>query len=98
MIYEIRTNTGAPVRAVFEGEVKTIMDISGTYLVIIKHGEYFTAYQNLRTVNVSKGQKVSTKQMLGTVALDPSTGDATTIFTLSKSSTFVDPRLWLAPN
>ncbi|MEB0260467.1 MULTISPECIES: peptidoglycan DD-metalloendopeptidase family protein [unclassified Mucilaginibacter] len=96
--YEIRTNTGAPVRAVFEGEVKTIMDISGTYLVIIKHGEYFTAYQNLRTVNVSKGQKVSTKQMLGTVALDPSTGDATTIFTLSKSSTFVDPRLWLAPN
>ncbi|MET3978368.1 septal ring factor EnvC (AmiA/AmiB activator) [Mucilaginibacter sp. UYP25] len=96
--YEIRTNTGAAVRAVFEGEVKTIMDISGTYLVIIKHGEYFTAYQNLRTVNVSKGQKVSTKQMLGTVALDPSTGDATTIFTLSKSSTFVNPKLWLAPN
>ncbi|GGH16624.1 murein hydrolase activator EnvC family protein [Mucilaginibacter phyllosphaerae] len=96
--YEIRTNTGAAVRAVFEGEVKTIMDISGTYLVVIKHGEYFTAYQNLRTVNVAKGQKVSTKQTIGTVALDPSTGDATTIFTLSKGTNFVDPRLWLAPN
>ncbi|WP_121248300.1 peptidoglycan DD-metalloendopeptidase family protein [Mucilaginibacter phyllosphaerae] len=96
--YEIRTNTGAAVRAVFEGEVKTIMDISGSYLVVIKHGEYFTAYQNLRTVNVSKGQKVSTKQTIGTVALDPSTGDATTIFTLSKGTSFVDPRLWLAPN
>ncbi|MES2266434.1 MAG: peptidoglycan DD-metalloendopeptidase family protein [Bacteroidota bacterium] len=96
--YEIRTNTGAAVRAVFEGEVVTIMDISGTYLVVIKHGEYFTAYQNLRTVNVSRGQKVSTKQNIGTVALDPSTGDATTIFTLSKGKIFNDPRQWLAPN
>ncbi|QHS54571.1 peptidoglycan DD-metalloendopeptidase family protein [Mucilaginibacter sp. 14171R-50] len=96
--YEIRTNTGAPVRAVFEGEVKTVMDISGSFLVVINHGEYFTAYQNLKTVNVSKGQKVSTKQTIGTVALDPATGDATTIFTLSKGTTFVDPRLWLAPN
>jgi septal ring factor EnvC (AmiA/AmiB activator) len=96
--YEIRTSTGAPVRAVFDGEVKTIMDISGSYLVVIKHGEYFTAYQNLRTVNVSKGQKVSTKQTIGSVALDPSTGDATLIFTLTKGTSFVDPRLWLAPN
>ncbi|RYU86172.1 peptidase M23 [Mucilaginibacter terrigena] len=96
--YEIRTNTGAAVRAVFEGEVRTIMDISGTYLVVIKHGEYFTAYQNLRTVNVAKGQKVSTKQTIGTVAVDASTGDATIIFQLYKDKGFVDPRLWLAPN
>lgn len=96
--YEIRTNTGAAVRSVFEGEVSRVQDIAGAYLVIIKHGEYFTAYQNLKSVSVAVGQKVGTKQTIGTVALDPSTGDATTIFTLSKGKDFVDPRLWLAPN
>jgi septal ring factor EnvC (AmiA/AmiB activator) len=96
--YEIRTSTGAPVRSVFDGTVSRVQDIAGAYLVIISHGEYFTAYQNLKSVNVAVGQKVATKQTIGTVALDPSTGDATTIFTLSKGTTFVDPRLWLAPN
>jgi septal ring factor EnvC (AmiA/AmiB activator) len=96
--YEIRTNPGASVRAVFEGEVKRIIDVIGTSLVIIKHGEYFTAYSNLKSVSVSVGQKVSTKQVIGTVAIDPSTGDATVNFSLSKGTAFVDPRLWLAPN
>jgi septal ring factor EnvC (AmiA/AmiB activator) len=96
--YEIRTNTGAPVRAIFDGEVKTIMDIGGSYLVVIIHGEYFTGYQNLKTVNVSKGQKVSTKQNIGTVALDPLSGDATLIFSINKGKEFVDPKFWLAPN
>jgi septal ring factor EnvC (AmiA/AmiB activator) len=96
--YEIRTNPGAAVRAVFEGEVKRIIDVIGTSLVIIKHGEYFTAYSNLKSVSVSVGQKVSTKQVIGTVAIDPSTGDATVNFSLSKGTAFVDPRLWLAPN
>jgi septal ring factor EnvC (AmiA/AmiB activator) len=45
--YEIRAASGAAVRAVFDGTVKRVMDISGTYLVIINHGEYFTSYSNL---------------------------------------------------
>ncbi|MBK0381213.1 murein hydrolase activator EnvC family protein [Mucilaginibacter segetis] len=96
--YEIRTGDGAAVRAVFDGEVINITDVSGTYLVIIRHGEYFTSYQNLRTVVVSKGQKVNTKQTLGTVATDPSSGEAEVIFGLTKGVTSVDPKLWLTPN
>jgi septal ring factor EnvC (AmiA/AmiB activator) len=96
--WEIRAGAGAPVRAVFDGEVKRVMDISGTYLVIINHGEYFTSYSNLRTVSVSAGQKVTTKQTIGTVATDQLSGESSINFTLNKGKTFVDPKVWLTPN
>lgn len=94
--YDIATNPGAPVRAVFEGEVNIVSDVMGTFLVVIKHGEYFTAYSNLKSTNVSKGQKVSTKQVLGTVDTDSSTGDTEVHFELWKGTTPVNPSVWLA--
>jgi len=94
--WDIRTNNSASVRAVFEGQVKTIQNISGTYLVVIQHGEYFTAYSNLRSCMVKEGQKVSTKQAIGIVATDSSTGEAIVNFSLYKGTTPVDPRIWLA--
>ncbi|MFD0794576.1 murein hydrolase activator EnvC family protein [Mucilaginibacter litoreus] len=96
--YEIRTNPNSAVRVVFEGEVRSVVDVAGAYLVVVKHGEYFTSYSNLKSVSVSVGQKVSTKQTIGTVAIDPATGDATMTFTLNKGREFVNPRLWLAPD
>lgn len=94
----IKTNAGASVRAVFQGEVSSIINVSGTWLVVIKHGEYFTAYSNLRSYTVKAGQKVSTKQVIGTVATDSSIGEAIVDFALYKGKTPVDPRIWLAPN
>jgi septal ring factor EnvC (AmiA/AmiB activator) len=96
--WDIRTNSGASVRAVFQGEVKSIQNISGTFLVVIQHGEYFTAYSNLKSFSVKEGQKVSTKQAIGTVATDPSTGEAVVSFDLYKGKTPVNPKIWLAPN
>jgi septal ring factor EnvC (AmiA/AmiB activator) len=96
--WDIKTSQGASVRAVFQGEVSNVKDVSGTYLVVIKHGEYFTAYSNLRSVTIRAGQKVTTKQVIGTVATDPSTGEAIVGFQLWKGTTPVNPRIWLAPN
>jgi septal ring factor EnvC (AmiA/AmiB activator) len=93
---DIKSNPGANVRAVFEGDVIKVVDISGTYLVLIRHGEYFTAYSNLKSVNVSKGQKVSTRQAIGTVATDATTGETSVHFDLYKGITPVNPKLWLA--
>lgn len=95
---DIRTNAGSNVRAVFEGEVIRVVDVSGTYLVMIKHGEYFTVYGNLRSVSVARGQKVSTKQSLGVVATDPSTGETEVNFDIYKVKDAQNPKLWLAPN
>ena len=95
---DIKSNPGANVRAVFEGTVVKVADISGTYLVLIKHGEYFTAYSNLRSASVAKGDKVSTKQVIGTVATDPTSGITDVHFDLTRGTTYLDPKGWLTPN
>ncbi|MDB5116085.1 MAG: peptidase [Mucilaginibacter sp.] len=93
---DIKTNSGATVRAVFDGQVTQVQNVLGTYLVIIKHGEYYTAYSNLRSVTVGQGQKISTKQAIGSVATDASTGETQVHFELYKAGTAVDPKNWLA--
>jgi septal ring factor EnvC (AmiA/AmiB activator) len=96
--WDIKTNLGASVRAVFQGEVKKVKDVEGTYLVVVQHGEYFTAYSNLKSVSVKAGQKVSTKQVIGAVATDPSTGEAVLSFSLYKGTNPVNPKIWLTSN
>ena len=91
--WTIKTNAGAPVRTIFEGTVTTVIEIVGSTVVIIKHGEYFTAYKNLSSVSVSKGQKLTTKQTIGTAD-----GQAEIEFHIYKSSQEQDPKYWLAPN
>lgn len=93
---DIKTSSGAPVRAVFDGEVRTVANISGTYLLIIEHGEYFTVYSNLHSVSVARGQKVSTRQTVGTAATDPTTGETSIGFELHKGKAAVNPKIWLA--
>lgn len=93
---EIRTSSGSAVRVVFEGEVKKIQDVLGTYIIVVQHGEYFTAYSNLKSTSVRVGQKVTTKQTVGTVATDPSTGETVVKFALYKVGTAVNPETWLA--
>ncbi|MFI5160066.1 MAG: murein hydrolase activator EnvC family protein [Sphingobacteriales bacterium] len=92
---EIKTNGGAPVRAVFEGKVASINNVYGTYTVIVIHGEYFTAYSNLKSVSVSNGQKLNTKQMVGTVATDPTNGESIVQFSIYKGINPVNPKQWL---
>jgi septal ring factor EnvC (AmiA/AmiB activator) len=94
---EIKTNENAPVRVIFDGKVQAVENIYGTYLVVVNHGAYFTAYSNLKSVSVSKGQKLSTKQLIGTAATDATTGDPTVLFSLYKGTEPVNPESWLKP-
>ena len=68
---DIRTDVSASVRCLFEGKVVGILN-NPTFknAIIISHGEYFTVYSKLASVNVSKGQKISTKQILGSAYTD----------------------------
>jgi septal ring factor EnvC (AmiA/AmiB activator) len=95
---DIKTNNGASVRAVFEGKVASVKNVYGTYMVLIIHGEYFTVYSNLRSVSVAKGDKVNTKQNIGTVANDSSTGIPEVHFEIYRVKEVVNPKSWLAPN
>ncbi len=65
---DIQTAPGSTARVVFEGEVTNIFSTGDNYSVMVKHANYFTVYNNLTNVQVTKGQQVSVKQVLGTVA------------------------------
>jgi murein hydrolase activator len=67
----ITTEAGAKVRAIFNGEVSRVFGITGgNTAVIIRHGKYLSVYSNLREVTVKKGDKIATKQTIGTVYTD----------------------------
>lgn len=93
---DIKTNPGSTVRAVFEGEVTGVQNIGSIYVVVIRHGEYFTVYSNLKSASVSRGQKVSVKQPVGIVATDPVDGTTEAHFEVWKGVTPVNPSTWLA--
>ncbi|MCQ2292163.1 MAG: peptidoglycan DD-metalloendopeptidase family protein [Bacteroidales bacterium] len=93
---DIMTDAGCAVRAVFQGEVSAVMDVMGTKVVMIRHGEYISVYQNMATVSVSKGAKVSTKQSIGTVAKNSATNTYELHFELWKNDSYLNPNSWLA--
>jgi septal ring factor EnvC (AmiA/AmiB activator) len=67
---DISSPKGASVRAVFEGEVTSVLNIPGAgKVVIIKHGNYRTVYSNLQDTYVKIGSKVTTKQAIGTLLI-----------------------------
>lgn len=65
---DISSPKNSQVRAVFEGEVTSVLSIPGAgKVVIIKHGNYRTVYSNLQDTYVKTGSKVSTKQSIGSL-------------------------------
>jgi septal ring factor EnvC (AmiA/AmiB activator) len=66
---DIQTEANAPVSAVYEGIVLDIREIPGlNNVVAIQHGDYYTVYANLESVNVNINEKVSIMQQIGRVA------------------------------
>ena len=90
----IETNTGATVKAIYDGEVTTVFDIEGQWAVMIQHGKYFSVYSNLASASVSKGQKVSIGQTLGRAGSnDDGNGEVEFIIMLEKANQ--NPETWL---
>jgi septal ring factor EnvC (AmiA/AmiB activator) len=93
---DIMVESGTPVRAVFEGVVTSVVNIMGTTVVMVRHGEYLSVYQNLATTSVRKGDKVTTKQTIGTVAKSASSNTYELHFEIWKNDRYVNPNEWLA--
>jgi murein hydrolase activator len=94
---EITTDQGSSARAVFAGEVTQVQVVSPiNKAVIVKHGDFFTVYQNLSKVFVKEGDRVSIKQNLGTIRTSGDTGQTTMKFMISQNTTYANPALWLS--
>lgn len=95
---DISASKGASVRAVFEGEVTSVLNIPGAgKVVIIKHGNYRTVYSNLQDTYVKIGSKVITKQAIGTLLVTE--GLSVAHFEIHQvvgtSSVALNPSLWI---
>ncbi len=94
---DIATTENAQARAVFDGEVASVTKLTGANtVVIIRHGEYFTVYSNLENVVVKRGDKVKTKQNLGTVHTSKADDKTELHFELLKETNRQNPANWLS--
>lgn len=86
---------GARARAVFDGEVTAVFQFYGTKGVLVRHGSYISVYCNLSSVIVSRGQKVHTRDLIGTIATNDE-GKCVLHFQLRKETTKLNPEAWIS--
>lgn len=94
---DIEASQGAPVHAVFNGEVSQIFKLAGyNNVIVLRHGDYVTVYANIATLNVKKGDKVATGQQLGKLFVDKADGNRSVLhFELRREKDKQNPELWL---
>jgi septal ring factor EnvC (AmiA/AmiB activator) len=93
---DITTQSGSKARAVFRGEVTKVLALGGNWAIILRHGSYLTVYSNLSNVSVQAGQKVDTKQEIGTVFTDRDDDNKTVLkFQIWYENSKLDPEKWL---
>lgn len=89
----IEGKAGAQARSIFDGEVSAVFSFGGITGVMVRHGSYISVYCNLSSVSVHKGQKVTTRQILGTVG-----PDHILQFQLRREKAKLNPEVWLGKN
>ena len=83
-------SAGAKARSIFDGEVSAVFSMGGVTGVMVRHGSYISVYCNLSSVSVHRGQKVSARQVLGSVGQDNILQ-----FQLRKERAKLNPEAWL---
>ncbi len=86
----IKSESGAQARSIFDGEVSAVFSFGGMMVVMVRHGSYISVYCNLSSVNVRRGQKVSTRQALGRIGQDNILQ-----FQLRRETAKLNPESWL---
>ena len=86
----IQGNPGCSARAIYDGEVSAVFGYAGSMVVMLRHGTFISVYANLKSVSVSRGQKVKPRQVLGAVGTDNILQ-----FQLRKETSKLNPEVWL---
>jgi septal ring factor EnvC (AmiA/AmiB activator) len=92
----LATEPAAQVRAVFEGEVMSVIVIKGSNpSVLIRHGNFITLYSNLGKLYVKKGDQVKAKQPIGEVFTNQQTGKTQIQFGIFNNVKALNPKDWI---
>ena len=86
----IKGQAGAQARSIFDGVVCAVFNLGGAMVVMVKHGSYISVYSNLSSASVHSGQKVTARQVLGTI-----NSAGILQFQLRKGTTPQNPARWL---
>ena len=90
---DIQAEEKAAVKSLFGGTVASVTKIPGyDYMVMVRHGLYFTVYSKVMSVNVKKGDTVTTGQVLGYLG----TEDPELHLEIWQDKTKLNPESWLA--
>ena len=92
----IATPAGTPVKSVANGEVSAVFDLGGQQAIVVKHGKYFTVYNNITSIKVSRGTQVSAGAVLGNAGVADD-GDGQILFMVTDGNNNLDPERWLRP-
>ena len=93
---DLLSTPGAQAKVVFDGEVSSVIFIANlNYVVIVRHGDYLTVYSNLQDVSVKKGDKVKTRQVLGTVFTEQGESKSRLHFELWQGTIVLNPANWV---
>ena len=92
----IATSPNSIVYSVFDGEVLSVYGFSGGNPgVLLRHGKYISNYQNLSSIYVNKGDKVSANDQIGIVFTNESTGKTLLKFNIFNELKPENPIIWL---
>src|SRR5699024_12840487 len=93
---EKNTEQKPKARGVFEGTVMKNQQYKGGALQVhVNHDNYINIYSNLANVTVKKGDKVRTKQELGTIYTSPLVNKTILKFMVYQNTTLLDPTEWV---
>ena len=97
---EITSSGKTSVRSIFKGEVARIFSVQGAnMIIIIRHGKYLSVYQNIVDLKVKLGDKVDTKEEIGSVYCDTENGNKSILkFMICEEKEYLNPEVWIAKN
>ena len=88
---------GSAVKSIADGEVSYVGEVNGDQVVMVRHGKYFTVYQQLSSASVSVGREVKAGSMLGRSGKSID-GEGSIIFTINNERGVpLNPDQWLRP-
>lgn len=93
---DIRATGSKNVNAIYNGQVAGIQYVPGYQnTLIIQHGDYYSVYSNLATVEVKKGMSVTSGQSLGTAGKNNQNGYSEVHLEIWKGKQRMNPAVWL---
>ncbi|MFL0085835.1 murein hydrolase activator EnvC family protein [Tenacibaculum maritimum] len=92
----IAAKKGDHAKSIFNGKVLAVQLLSeGRKSILVQHGNYISAYNNLEETYVKKEDKVVTGQRLGKIFTNKITGKTKLAFVLFKNTKRLNPANWI---